>query len=149
MAGRPKGVSIEKATDFAAHYLKGGSASAAARAIGYAPASARKTASRLLKDPTVQEMIEKARSELQARASYSADSAMKELDQAMDFARETGNATALARVIELRAKLAGLMVERVDQRQLGGFQVRIIGVDDALPIGPRGPRTIHDVDPFS
>jgi hypothetical protein len=145
-AGRPRGVSLEKATAFAEHYLKNGSASAAARAIGYAPLSSRKAGSRLLRDPTVQEMIEKARSEMQARATYSAELAMKELDQAMDFSRETGNATALARCVELKAKLAGLMVERIDQRQVGGFQVRIIGIDDAPPAALRTIDSAPPVD---
>jgi hypothetical protein len=37
---------------------------------------------------------------------------MKEAGQAMEFAKETGNANAYVKAVELRAKLNGLLIDK-------------------------------------
>jgi hypothetical protein len=73
--------------------------------------------------------IAEHRSQLRAEANFNAEKAMAELIEAMQFARETKNATALARCIELRAKLSGLLDTR-DKGPTAAFQININGIDD-------------------
>jgi hypothetical protein len=120
---------------FAIEYLRTGAAKASAIAAGYSPKSASTSAARLLKDPVVTAFVDAARERSVAVGAYTASQAMIELEDGMRFARDTKNATALARLIELRMKQAGLLVERADVRMLGGFQVKISGIDDPLPAG--------------
>jgi hypothetical protein len=115
---------------FATEYLRTGAMKASAIAAGYSPKSASAAATRLLKDPYVVEFLDAARERSLAVAQYGASQAMRELEDGMRFARETKNATALARLIELRMKHAGLLVDRSDVRMLGGFRIEIAGIGD-------------------
>lgn len=119
---------------FVMEYLRSGNAAAAARVAGYnkaKPHHANSTAWWLLNQVKgIKNAVAIAQQEMAARAEYDADTAMAELKEAMEFSRKTDNATALARCIELRAKLAGLLIDRQDVRQLGGFAVHIVGVDN-------------------
>jgi len=100
---------------FVKHYLEHGNGAQAAIAAGYSP---RRTAAKsrawvlLNRDDKVMRAVKLAQHTLADATQYDAQAAMKELETAMQFARDTNNATALARCIELRAKLTGLMIER-------------------------------------
>jgi phage terminase small subunit len=127
---------------FALEYIRTGSAKASAIAAGYSPKSASTSAARLLKDPVVTAFIDAARERSIAVAQYTATEAMRELEDGMRFARETKNATALARLIELRMKQSGLLVERSDVRMLGGFQIKISGIDYPHPAESEAATTV-------
>jgi hypothetical protein len=51
--------------------------------------------------------VDRARTEIAESGQFDADVAMRRLDAAAQFARDTKNATALARVIELQLRLFG------------------------------------------
>jgi phage terminase small subunit len=77
-------------------------------------------------DP-VQAVIAQARKEVVAQLGYTAVEAMKEAEDAMAFAKLTENANALVKAVELRSKLQGLLVEKVDMRT-SSFSVNIHGI---------------------
>ncbi len=99
---------------FIKHYTSGlHSAAQAARMAGYAEAHARRSSQYILKNPKVLAAIAEARTKLVESTQYDSERAMAELDTAVTFARETKNATAMARCIELKMKLTGLLIDRV------------------------------------
>lgn len=126
MTGRSHGLTLRK-QKFVGEYLSnGGNAAAAARAAGYAPDHASHQGWVLTnKDPAVRAELERARAELADRTDYKAEKAMQELGDVIAFARETKNATAMARAIELRMRMAGLLVEKVDLNV--SAQIDIVG----------------------
>ncbi len=114
---------------FLSAYLSGKGGVESAVAAGYKPSNARHRAYELLNnDPLVVEAIKDAQDKLRREANFNAEKAMDELNDAMKFARETKNATALARCIELRAKLAGLLDSK-DKGPTAAFQININGID--------------------
>jgi hypothetical protein len=123
----PDGLNL-KQRRFVASYLRHGVAKQAAIEAGYSPASAKHTAHRLLyESPKVKAALAKEQKKLQEKTGYSAEEGMKEAGQAMEFAKETGNANAYVKAVELRAKLNGLLIEKHDVRAIGDFQINIEG----------------------
>lgn len=92
--------------------------------------SARSVADGILARPHVQRVMEKLKAAVPDKIAYGIEQAMKELDAAALFARTTNNATALARVTELKARIAGLIVDKKDLRVAAGFRVEIEGIED-------------------
>lgn len=117
-----------KEINFAREYLRTGSASQAAQNIGYAKSSAGPMGAVYLKKPSVQEIIEKEAKELQKKTQHTILDAMKEAEEAMAFAKETENANAYVKAVELRAKLNGLLIEK-HSHQMAGFVVSVGGID--------------------
>lgn len=60
--------------------------------------------------------------------TYGVKEAMKEIEEACDFARFTKNATALANLLQLKAKINGLIIDKMDHRVSGNFQINIGGI---------------------
>lgn len=89
------------------------------------------TASRLLReDEAVKDAVAAIKADMAKRAEYDFDKFIAEMNEAMDFAKTTKNATALVRAIELKGKASGHIVERVDQRNVNaGFSIQIAGVE--------------------
>lgn len=83
------------------------------RNAGYSPAYAKK-ASRLLKRPVVARAIESIQAQGRTMAAYGLVEAMKEAEFAAAFAREHRNPMALLKATELRAKLSGLLIDRLE-----------------------------------
>ena len=99
---------------FVKHYTSGlHSAAEAARMSGYAPAHARRASQYILSQQKIKQAIAEARTAIGAATVYDGVAASKELDTVIAFARETKNATAMTRAIEIRLKLHGLLIERV------------------------------------
>jgi hypothetical protein len=80
---------------FAEFFALSGNASDAARAAGYAAASAKVTASRLLTKDNVAAAVRDARRELEARMDVSRDRVLRELQRAIDVARRKGDAGSM------------------------------------------------------
>lgn len=99
--------------------MKDGNAARAAQAVGYTAAHSHN----LMRDPYVVEALEKARKRSQEVCDYNATQAMKEANDAIEFAISTENANAYVKAVELRAKLQGLLVEKVDLRAQVGFSI--------------------------
>jgi phage terminase small subunit len=126
---------------FVAAYISGKGGAESARFSGYSPANARGRAYELLNEnKTVMAAIAEAQEQVRREANFSAEKAMDELNQAMQFARETKNATALARCIELRAKLAGLLDTKDKGGPTAAFQININGIESPEP----GANSIYD-----
>ena len=90
---------------FVSEYLKTGNGAQSAIAAGYSAKSAKDCAHRLLtQSPAVKSALSRARLELQEVTQYNAEAAMQEAKEAMEFARETGNANAFVKGAELRAR---------------------------------------------
>ena len=85
----------------------------AARKAGFSASYARKS-SRLLKHPAIAQAVAAIRAEGRTLAGYGLAEAMKEAEDAARFARLKGNAMALVKSIELRARLSGLLIERIE-----------------------------------
>ena len=121
---------------FASLVASGLTASEAARQAGYADADsggARSIAHRLMKDPKVRALVDEQLAALRERNESTADSMVKQFDEDRAFAVSTQNASAAVRASEMKAKLAGLLIDRADVRTLGGFVLRIEGIERGSP----------------
>lgn len=123
------------------HRVQGKSARESALLAGYTPASAR-NAYAIDQIPAVAQALKKHQQELSLQTKYDLTAAMRELDDVITFAKseEGRNASAYAKAVELKMKLCGLLIERVDQRNIGSFSVNIGGIEpppsvaaDAVP----------------
>ncbi len=56
---------------------------------------------------------------------------IERFDEDHAFAIESGNANAAVRASEMKAKLAGLLVDRVDARTLGALKIELVTFDGA------------------
>ena len=101
---------------FVKHYLETSNGTEAARKAGYAPAFCSQEAYRLLRRADVSAAIDAARTTLAEASIYDIQRAMNEAMAGIRFAIKTGNANALAKLVEHRARLNGLLIERVDMR---------------------------------
>jgi phage terminase small subunit len=126
--GPPRGARLTgKKAKFVDEYIKCSVGTDAAIAAGYSRRGARTLAWRLLHhDPHVMKAVAEARAELRERAMVSTETMLSQFDADRQFAIETKNATAAVRASELKAKLAGLLVERVDQRVAASIKVEVV-----------------------
>lgn len=87
-------------------------------------------ANRMLRnDEKVKDAVAAIRADLVKKSEYSFEKFMDEMNEAMAFAKETKNATALVRGIELKGKASGHIVDRIDQKTTStGFQLVVAGV---------------------
>lgn len=66
------------------------------------------------RNPIVRGYLNEIQRSASVRVGYIVATAMDEAKDAMGFARETENATAYVKAVELRAKLSGLLIDRVE-----------------------------------
>lgn len=69
---------------------------------------------RVLTNPVAQQYLSSLRAESRAIVAYDIACAMQEAKEARDFAIEHENPMAVVKATELRAKLSGLLVDRVE-----------------------------------
>src|SRR4029078_4261490 len=86
----------------------------AARAAGNQGSGANKAGSRLMKNPIVRQAIESVQAQARSVAVYDLATAMAEAEAVCAFARLHKNAIAYCKATELRAKLSGLLIDRVE-----------------------------------
>ena len=98
---------------FIKFYAAGNSAALAARKAGYGKEMSLRAAQKVLSSPAVRAAVEDARAQLQKATLYDAERAFADLQEAVEFAKEHKSPMAVVRSYELMAKLAGLMVDRV------------------------------------
>ena len=103
----------EKQQKFVSLVASGLSAQQAARQVGWSASYARK-ASGLLKNPSIRQAIDAIQAEARTVAVYGVVEAMREAGKAMQFATQHKNANAYVKAVELRAKLSGLLIDRVE-----------------------------------
>lgn len=117
---------------FVENFISGMNVTQSAIAAGYSPNSAHVKGSENLKIPRIRRMVEEARQQstqiLVERATYTAESAIRELDDAINFAKETSNAAAWVRAVETKAKVAGLLQDK-SQSATAAFAINIVGLE--------------------
>lgn len=105
----------QKQRAFIAAYQSGLSGTQAAIQAGYSAHSARHTANHLVNNtPAVRAELDKVAQNLAEAAGYNGERCMAELDKAIAFAIETKQPNAYVKAIELRARLAGLLRDKLD-----------------------------------
>ena len=97
---------------FVKEYVLGKSAAEAARLAGYEPSYARKAATHLLGNHEVSVAIGEARARIRNETLIEAKDLFDKLEAALAQATEAKQFTAVARLLELQGKLAGLLIER-------------------------------------
>jgi hexokinase len=114
---------------FVEEYMKHRNGAQAAIDAGYNCAnriSASSIAAKLLKTcPAVKKAIAEATGLTIERAAYNQEMALKETDMMITEAREAGQYSAVAKLVEHKAKLCGLLIEKHDHRVAAGFQINI------------------------
>ncbi|MCP5365279.1 MAG: terminase small subunit [Hyphomicrobiales bacterium] len=93
---------------FCHRFVETANAAAAAKAAGYAPASARNTGYRLLRNPRIRLRIGEIQAELAQAHCRQIDSLLGKLETVYRRAIEDHQFSAAARAVELQAKLSGL-----------------------------------------
>jgi phage terminase small subunit len=132
---RGRGKMTPKRTEFVRLIALGKSQKDAALGAGYSA----KSAKRLMEIPDIKAALEKVKKEIMDSTKYDALAAQAELNDAIEFARTTRNATALVRAVEMKMKLNGLIIDRSEQKQVGGFQIQILGIGNSAPSVPALP----------
>ena len=99
---------------FVAEYLIDCNATRAAIRAGYAPRSASSTGSRLLSNPDIAADIARRQAEIAEQSEISVKSLLAEAEGARAVAEAAGNGSAMVAAVALKAKIAGLLVERVE-----------------------------------
>lgn len=130
---------------FIQDYLIHGNGARAARTAGYSERNSAHQAAFMLKTPRIKKAIEEGQKASQARMSYGLDEAMREAEDCINFAKQTDNANAYAKAIELRMRLNGLIIDKHDVRSLGNFKLVIEGVRDPLPSLPSSSIPLESV----
>jgi len=111
---------------YAAGIIKGLTKKQAAIEAGFSVSVAEHSVSKIHEKPAVQAAIQEARTEIRAAAVYDHAQAMAEAGEAIEFAKKHGNSMALVKAIELRSKLSGLLIERVEAK------VAVVDIRSAL-----------------
>jgi hypothetical protein len=99
--------------------LGGKSATAAYEEAGYVKDDG--NAARLRINPRIEERLAELQAEVATKAVVTVESICRELDEANAVAKERGQASAMVSASALRAKLAGLLVEKVEVGGVGAF----------------------------
>jgi hypothetical protein len=135
----------DKQRKYVEHLAAGMDSRTAAKGAGYSDSYSRVAASRLAKKPEIAKAIEVIRKKGCEMAAYDLAAAMKEAESAATFARLHRNPMALVKATELRAKLSGLLIDRLEvvppvdlKGALFEARTRVITIVD---ITPRVPTT--------
>lgn len=100
---------------FVAEYQTGVDGTEAAKRAGYSPKSARYTAYHLLNEnAAVMAEIKKVQEALAKAAEYNGEKCMAELNEAIAFAIEAKQPNAYVKAIETKARLAGLLRDKLE-----------------------------------
>jgi phage terminase small subunit len=117
-----------KQAKFVEAMMKHGNGTKAAIEAGYSPKGQR--AGKLLREsPAVRKAMAEIRQSVVDKGKYNLEIAMNEADEAIKFSKETENANAYVKALELKAKLNGLLVEKHEVRS-AAFSISIAGLDE-------------------
>ena len=111
---RTTGRLSHKQLQFLNEYAKTNHIKNAAMSVGYTARSAPQMGLRTLRNPLAQEYLQTLRTNSQAISGYDVATAMAEALDVIHFAKEHRNANAYCKAVELRAKLSGLLIDRVE-----------------------------------
>jgi len=88
-------------------------ATQAAIAAGYSPRTARVQVYDLLRNPGVKAELDRIRERITKKTVYDATAAFNEAGEALEIARKSNNSHAFTKAVELRAKLHGLLTDKL------------------------------------
>lgn len=94
--------------------LSGLSATEAARRAGYGEAYSQVAGSRIGSILAVNKAIQQGQAHLREQSQYDVEQAVAEINKAIAFGYERTNPMSVAKLLELKCKLHGLLVERID-----------------------------------
>lgn len=109
---------------FARYYMRNGRASDAYRKAGYQPNKPQcvwVASSRLLRHVDVKRRIAELRKQMATRNRITVDSLIEELDADRDLARSLEQPSAAIAAVQLKARLAGLLIDRKESGAPGDF----------------------------
>ena len=86
----------------------------AAELVGYSKSFSKVIGHRLKNHPAVKQAMEAIRSEGMKAAVYDLATAMTEAEDVIEFAKQHKNSMAYMKAVELRSKLSGLLIDRVE-----------------------------------
>jgi len=109
--GEGTGSVSERRKRYALLLAQGVKSSEAARQSGYSPSYARK-GHKLKHGETMQAAMEEAEKIVREVAGYDVTMAFMEINSFIEFAKKHKNAMAYFKAVELKARLAGLLIER-------------------------------------
>ena len=95
------------------HYALHHNGTQAGISAGYTKRSAPQMFQRLMKNQTAQEYLGKIQQQSRAMMAYNLTTAMAESLEVIQYAKEKGNAMAYFKAVEHRAKLSGLLIDRI------------------------------------
>ena len=98
---------------FVMEYMKDGNGTRAAKAAGYSERSARDRVHALLSNPQIRKLIDEVKESTVAKAVYNYDAAMREVNESIELVKKEGMLMALPRLVELKFKLNGLLIDRI------------------------------------
>lgn len=136
---------------FLDEYAKTRNGTEAAKSVGYSRSSAPQMAKRTLQNPKAQEYLLALQAESRAITAYDLATAMKESLEVIAYAKAQGNAMAYFKAVEHRAKLSGLLVERIHLEKvdlsgaLEAARARVVNLP-ALSIPDHTPSRQHEAD---
>lgn len=114
---------------FVAEYLRHGNGAKAAAAAGYSEKNAKNIACKLINhSPAVAAALAARRKAVEKAAEYNLERAMAECEEAAAFAVASKNAMALVKVVELKSRLNGLLIEKHQHSPASGFQLILSGL---------------------
>ena len=103
---------------FAQEYMVDMNATAAAKRAGYSEHTAMEQGYQLLQKPSVRLAIQDLQAELRERTAVTVESVTHQLREAYDVAESNGQAGAMVQASMGIAKLHGLLVDKIEQRQV-------------------------------
>jgi phage terminase small subunit len=140
-AMKDEGHLSSKLQRYAENRARGMDSFSAAKSAGYRDSYARVIATRTKKNHLVAEAVAHMRNEGMKLAAYGLLQAMQEADSAAAFTREHKGPMALVKAVELRAKLSGLLVDKVEvvsvdlTKALADAEKRVFAAVDVTPAG--------------
>ncbi|MGN6728233.1 MAG: terminase small subunit [Rhodanobacteraceae bacterium] len=108
------GTLTHKQAAFLHHFASGMTAKDAAIAAGYSKDRARSHAYDLVRHPQIRAELDKIAEKAREETAYTIAEAFREAGEAIEHAKEKGNPNAHVRAVELRARLHGLLVDKLE-----------------------------------
>jgi hypothetical protein len=132
----------DKQCRYAENIATGMDSRAAARSDGYSESFSKVVAHRFRANPAIVKAVEDIRKKGRDMAAYGLVEAMEEAEDVCAFAKLHKNAMAYCKATELRAKLSGLLIDRVEIMPIdlrGALLAAQSRVLTAIDITPRQP----------
>lgn len=136
---------MDKLTSRQARYVSfvvsGLSEADAARQAGYGRVYSKGAASQISTRPAVKRAIQQEQANLRKKCLYEVEHAVEEIDRAIAFGYKRSNPMSIAKLLDLKCRIFGLLVEKIDLNATtidlkGALEAAKLRVITALHINP-------------